>query len=135
MRIDHAERARTLVGARFRPQGRDPELGLDCIGLILCVFGLPADGVRRDYRLRGEHRREIVRGLSGPFRRVAAKIRRPGDVLLLEVARDQSHLGILTANGFVHADARLGSVVETPGSPPWPIVAVFRRRLRGQGQA
>jgi hypothetical protein len=56
MRTDFAERARAHVGTRFRPQGRDPRFGLDCVGLILCTFGLPADAVRKDYRLRGEHR-------------------------------------------------------------------------------
>jgi hypothetical protein len=54
-------------------------------------------------------------------------------VLLLEVALEQFHLGILTARGFVHADARRGKVVETPGAPPWPMVATFRRRTRKRG--
>lgn len=134
MRTDLAARARALVGTRFRPQGRDPELGLDCIGLILCAFDLAADQVRRDYRLRGAHRAELLAALAGPFRRIARARRQPGDVLLLEVARDQMHLAVVTAVGFVHADARRGKVVETPGTPPWPVVAVFRRRARKQGR-
>lgn len=133
MKIDHAERARALVGTRFRPQGRRPEQGLDCIGLILCVFGLPETQGRRDYRLRGNHRRELMAALGKPFRRMARTQRRTGDVLLMQVAPDQLHLGIVTANGFVHADARLGIVVETPGPPAWPIVAVFRARKQRQG--
>jgi lipoprotein Spr len=128
MTIDHAERARALVGTRFRAQGRAASLGVDCIGLVICAFGLPADGVRRDYRMRGDHRRELLSGLNQSFRRVRPSRRRPGDIVVLAVARDQLHLGILTNGGFVHADARLRKVVETAGAPPWPILAHFRRR-------
>lgn len=133
MKRDHVGRARALVGTRFRPQGRSPGLGLDCLGLVLCVFGLPGENVRCDYRLRGHHRRELMRGLDRNFRRVATSQRRAGDILLLQVAPDQLHLAIVTGLGFVHADARLGKVVETPGAPPWPIIGAFRRRLREKG--
>jgi hypothetical protein len=44
------------------------------------------------------------------------------------------HLGIMTDRGFVHADARLGKVVETPGLPIWPTIAVFSRRVRARGE-
>lgn len=130
MRIDYAERARALVSTRFRPQGRVPELGLDCVGLVLCAFMLPGDLVRRDYRLRGDHRREMMQELGRVFRRIAPRWRRAGDLVLLEVAPEQFHLAILTDAGFVHADARLGKVVETPGIPRWRIAAIFRRRAR-----
>lgn len=135
MNSDFAARARALVGTRFRPQGRYPELGLDCIGLILCVFDLPANQAPGDYRLRGANRERLLAGLAKPFRRVKGTGQRAGDVLLMQVAPDQSHLAVVTACGFVHADARRGKVVETPGPPPWPIVAVFRRRLRKRGQS
>jgi hypothetical protein len=46
----------------------------------------------------------------------------------MTVAADQMHLGVLTANGFVHADARLRKVVETPGEPGWPVIGIYRRR-------
>lgn len=130
MVIDAAERARALVGTRFRPQGRDPRYGLDCVGLVLAVNGMPHDSTRQDYRLRGDHRREILAGLDSKFRRIARTKLRPGDILLLSVAQDQIHLGIATDGSFVHADARLGLVVETPDPPPWPIQAVYRRRVR-----
>jgi murein DD-endopeptidase / murein LD-carboxypeptidase len=125
--------ARALVGVRFRPQGRSPELGLDCVGLVLCAFALPDDLVRRDYRMRGDHGREMLAALARPFRRIARTRRRAGDVLLLKIAKDQFHLAILTITGFVHADARRGKVVESPAMPAWPVVAVFRRRVRKQG--
>ena len=121
-------RARALVGTRFRPQGRDPVMGLDCVGLIVSAFTLPGDGIRRDYRLRGPHGGELKAELRRHFRRISAGAMRGGDVMLCAVAADPMHLAIECGGSFVHADARLRKIVETPGNPGWPIVAVFRRR-------
>jgi lipoprotein Spr len=46
----------------------------------------------------------------------------------MEVAREQLHLAVRTDIGFVHAHARIGRVVETPGLPEWPLLAVYRKR-------
>lgn len=127
MKIDYAERARALVGVRFRPQGRGPE-GLDCVGVILSTFDIPGDSARANYQLRGNHFEALKRELQREFRRVTRAQLRPGDAMLLEVAGDQAHLGVRTTTGFVHAHAGLRRVVETPGSPEWPLIAVFRKR-------
>lgn len=127
MKIDYAERARTLVGTPFRLQGRGIE-GLDCVGVALATFGVPPEDVRRDYRVRGDHETEVSAFLARDFRRVAARQLRPGDLMLMRVSSDQLHLGVRTAAGFVHAHARLRRVVETPGRPEWPILATYRRR-------
>lgn len=130
MAIQHEERARALVGTPFRPQGREPRLGLDCIGLIAVSFGLPLEHVARDYRLRGDHWKRIESGMDPFFRLVPRKQAQAGDVLLFAVARDQWHVAVKTSKGFVHADARLRKAVETPGDAPWPLARVFRRRVR-----
>lgn len=119
-----------MVGTRFRPQGRSATSGLDCLGLIIASFGLDAVRARRTYRLRGDHRAELESGLRPFFRRIWWPQAREGDMVMLKVARDQLHLAILTRGGFVHADAAIGKVVETPGRPPWPVVRAFRRRQR-----
>jgi hypothetical protein len=129
MPIDFAERARALVGTRFRPQGRGPE-GLDCVGLVLATYAIPSAEVRRDYRIRGNHRAETTRALGRYFRSIPKASVRPGDVMLLSVAADQLHLAVRTALGMVHAHAGLGRVVETPGAPEWPLLGVYRRRIR-----
>jgi hypothetical protein len=64
------------------------------------------------------------------FRRVSRRACRVGDVMMLQVARDQLHLVVRTDAGFVHADARIGTIVETPGTPGWRLLAVYRRRVR-----
>jgi hypothetical protein len=126
----HAKRALALVGTSFRPQGRAVEEGLDCVGLCLAAFDLPSDMVRADYRLRGSYRAEAIHALLLRFRRVPRTQARPGDLQLLEVADNQLHLAVMTEFGFVHADARLRRVVETPGEPAWPLIGTYRRRRK-----
>lgn len=129
MTIDYGERARALVGTRFRPQGRGPE-GLDCVGVVIATFELDRDAFRRNYRLRGDHREEIEAALRHHFGRVPAPEIRAGDLMLMSAGNRQLHLGVRTRDGFVHAHAGIGRVVETPGPPEWPVLASYRRRAR-----
>ena len=129
MSIEYGERARALVGTPFRPQGRTPE-GLDCVGVAVATFGVPAASVRRNYRLHGDHEAEIRRFLTTDFRPVPGAQIRPGDLMVMRVADRQLHIGIRTEAGFVHAHAGLRRVVETPGTPEWPLLGVYRRRRR-----
>lgn len=125
-------RARALVGSRFRPQGRDPATGLDCIGVLLCAFQIPADRAPRDYRLSGAERGRLEAELLKHFRRVNRGEMRAGDAMLCISAADQLHLAVHCGGSIIHADAKLRRVVETPGEPAWPIAAVFRRRGPGR---
>jgi lipoprotein Spr len=127
--MDAVERARSLIGTRFRLQGRSREVGIDCLGLVLAAFGLPANCGRRNYAARGVQRSEIEAGLAPWFRRIARTRVVAGDVLLLQAGRDVLHLGIASGAGMIHADLRHG-VVERPGESPWPLLAVYRRRTR-----
>ncbi|WP_294395363.1 peptidoglycan endopeptidase [uncultured Sphingomonas sp.] len=116
-------RARACVGARFRPHGRDPAFGLDCVGVAAVAF-------RRDvptgYPLRGGH----AGGIAGIIDRMGlirvAGASQAGDLLLLRVGHAQFHLAVRTGEGFVHADAGLRRVVETPGEPVGDMVACWR---------
>lgn len=131
MTKDYAASARALVGTRFRAQGRGSE-GLDCVGLALATYGIARGSVRRDYALRGAYRAELEAELGRFFRRVRAA--RCGDLMLCAPAADQLHLAVKTDAGFVHAHAGLRRVVETPGAPEWPVLAVFLRRARIGGR-
>ena len=123
-------RARGLVGCAFRPQGRDPVSGLDCLGLILAAYSIPCAGLRRDYRLRGNHAAELRIELARFFRRLPKSRCRPGDLMLCRVAPDQLHLAVNCGESFVHADAGLRMVVETPGTPVWQSEGIYRLRTR-----
>ncbi|WP_380874220.1 hypothetical protein ACFB49_46520 [Sphingomonas sp. DBB INV C78] len=119
-------RARACVGARFRPQGRSAADGLDCVGVAGIAFGVTA--LPRDYVLRGVAlaRVEAAAEAAG-LRRIEAEGGAAGDLLLVEAGPAQVHLLVATAAGFVHADAGLRRVVETPGPPRWPVLAVWRK--------
>lgn len=113
--------ARGAVGARFRPQGRDPTLGLDCVGVVgVALGGVALPG---DYRLRCGRIPEA----AVPPGMTNCDGRRPGDVLLCRVSPAQLHLIVRTDTGFVHADAAARRVVERPGEVPWPIAAAWRK--------
>lgn len=120
-------RARSLIGVRYRPQGRSGETGLDCIGVAILALGVPVDAVPRDYRLRGTalpaveaslERHGLVRG-AGPDPRA-------GDLGLFVPGPALIHLAIFTGTGFIHADAALRRVVERPLPAPWPVLAYWR---------
>ena len=102
--------ARATIGARFRPHGRDPALGLDCVGVA--VWALAAAGAAAVLP-------EMLDGL------VACDGAAAGDLLLCR-AGGGLHLAIRTEAGVVHADAGLRRVVERPGAPPWSVLAAYR---------
>ncbi|MEH3035799.1 MAG: peptidoglycan endopeptidase [Sphingomonas adhaesiva] len=116
-----AAAALATVGSRFRAQGRDPALGLDCVGVVAVALG--ERGLPRDYPLRSATWR--VEQVPGGM--VACDGDAIGDVLLCRVTVAQLHLVVRTAGGFVHADAGLRRVVERPGKVPWPVVAAWRK--------
>jgi hypothetical protein len=122
-----ARRARALVGVRFVPQGRDPMLGLDCVGTAAVAAGVPAGKLRSDYSLRGEHLAAIEHELCDlgchPVPREQAVA---GDVIVCEAGPAQFHIVVRTWDGFVHADAGLRRVVERPLPVPWPVAGVWR---------
>jgi cell wall-associated NlpC family hydrolase len=122
-----AARARALVGTRFRPQGRRPELGLDCVGLAAAAAGVPAARLPGDYALRGEALARVEHELCDlgcvPVPGGAAE---PGDVVVCAAGPAQLHLVVATGDGFVHADAGLRRVVERPLPLPWPALSVWR---------
>ncbi|MGI4732482.1 MAG: hypothetical protein ACRYFW_12140 [Janthinobacterium lividum] len=118
------ERARSVLGVRFRPQGRDPAYGLDCVGLVAWAAGI--DPVPDGYAMRGGDARDIGAVLDRFGRRSASAA--AGDVLLLAAGAGQFHLAIATGDGIIHADAALRRVVERPGPPPWPVLGIWRIR-------
>lgn len=118
-------RARSLVGTRFRLQGRDRD-GLDCVGLIAIAHGV-SDGVPDDYAIRGADRLVAMDLLDRHFARRRKGPPQPGDIVLLALGITQLHLGIWTGAGLVHAHAGLRRVVETPGPLDHPIAGLWHQ--------
>lgn len=119
-----AAAARATVGVRFRLHGRDPAMGLDCVGVAERALSAAGCGacVPPDYAMASGRMPTGVR-LAGLRACDGAKA---GDVLVCRVSAAQLHLAVRTGEGIVHADAALRRVVERPGEPPWPIEAAWR---------
>ncbi|RDE05036.1 peptidoglycan endopeptidase [Sphingomonas aracearum] len=117
-------RARGAIGARFRLHGRDPEQGLDCVGLA--GWALEIGSLPTGYGLRGGTRESVEERLRAAELGAVAELR-GGDLVLAAAGPGQWHLAIAVPGGWVHADAGLRCVVERPGAAPWPVVSIWRR--------
>ena len=126
-----AAAARAALGARFRPHGREPATGLDCIGLA--GFALRAGGwdgmLPTGYALRGGEPAGVATRIEASGLAASAD-EAPGDLLLFASGPGQLHLGIATDVGLVHACATARRVVERPGVAPWPVLGRWRLQER-----
>ena len=118
--------AHGLVGTRYRLHGRDPQFGLDCVGLA--GIALRAAGCKDEiplgYALRGGVSDAILL-LIDRSSLVRTDRPMPGDLLLFAVGPVQFHIAIKSATGIYHADAMLRRVVERIGALPWPLIAAW----------
>ena len=120
-------RARSLIGVRFRPQGRSRAQGLDCIGVVMMATRTPRRRVREDYGLLAGEIGEVNAGFDDVgFIRLPPDRAGPGDILIVDSGPRQLHAVILTDEGYLHAHAGLRKVVETPGAVPWPVLSAWR---------
>lgn len=92
---------RSFMGVRFRHQGRNPEIGLDCAGMLgagLRKIGrtfLDVKGYGREPHKNGL-RAALVSNLGPP---IAMADMRPGDVPLMRFDGEPRHVGVLTDLG------------------------------------
>lgn len=118
LRLGVAEAALALVGTRFVLGGRDPAIGLDCVGLVSVALARMGRGVHAPtgYGLRN---RSIAHWL--PLARKAGLVlceeaAGAGDCLLTASGPAQHHLLIVGPDGSdaIHAHAGLRRVVVSP---------------------
>jgi len=122
-----AAAARQLVGSPFRLHGRDPQTGLDCVGLFTAAMAAigrkvhvpPCYGLRNTSLFQAAPLARLagLKETSGPVE--------AGHVLLVRLSALQAHL-MIAANRdlYVHAHAGLRRVVAmTPdGMQPFSVV-------------
>ena len=125
--VDIAARACAVVGTRFRAQGRNATVGLDCVGVAAFACGIPSERVPRNYALRGEALAQIEHHLCDlGCRPVVGHVLKLGDIVLCQAGPAQFHLAVITPFGFVHADAALRRVVQRPYPIPWTLESAWR---------
>lgn len=116
------------VGIPYLLHGTTRE-GLDCWGLprlwYLEQYGieLPSFGDRYGRELTAAERAHIaaiIRGESETWRSILPGCEQRGDLVLLRVMGDESHLGLVVEPGrMLHARAGIDSCVERYDSPVW----------------
>lgn len=112
-----AEAASQFIGARFKLYGRDPQTGLDCVGLVcasLSAIGRPLE-YPRGYKLRNHSIDDWLPIASKLGLEPTHQTERSGDILLVQPGPAQHHLMIVEQPGSViHAHAGLRRVVRQP---------------------
>jgi len=125
-----AAAASGLSGCRFRLHGRNPETGLDCIGLLQAAM-VAAGGkllLPNGYTLRQRKAPDLA-GIarSMGFQPVGIGTIRAGDVIVLRPSVCQVHLALaIDDRHVVHAHAGLGKAVISPAPLPWPVLSQWR---------
>ncbi len=114
---------RDLIDVPFRLHGRDPDTGLDCVGVAALVFGVR--DVPRGYSVRTADGAGVAALIDHAGLTRVRRVPVTGDLVLVKSGPAQCHLVVMTARGFVHADAGIGRVVETPGPLLWPVISVW----------
>jgi cell wall-associated NlpC family hydrolase len=125
-----AHAAEGFVGASFRLHGRDPIMGLDCVGLVLLAMAEIGRPIRLPvgYQLRTLEPERFLRlpAAAGFFTPDDPELE-DGDVLVFAPGPAQLHVAIVAiGGGIIHAHAGLRRVVRTPFPLPWPAIGHWR---------
>ena len=124
--------ARSLVGVPFRHQGRDPAIGLDCIGTISCVatrLGIPHED-RRDYpETPGSGQLEKALDEQEALERVY--VLEPGCIVAMRISRALQHVGVYTGSTLIHAWKNAGKVCEHDFDALWRsrVMRIYRLKV------
>lgn len=119
LRSDISKAALAMVGTPFHAQGRMPHIGLDCIGVVVCVareLGLPHSDVaaypmRPNGMLRPILEEQLVRAHREPLE---------GDVLLMSFAGEPHHVAVMVdGDRIVHAYATVRKCVVQSYTDHW----------------
>ncbi len=124
-----ARAASALCGAPFRLNGRDPERGLDCIGLLELALRRAGRNITlpRGYSLRLTNPQAWLPDPAACGFVLASLPFQPGDVVLLRMGHAQVHLAIAGLAGtWVHAHAGLRRVVVSPALPASEVIGHWR---------
>lgn len=122
-----ADKAAEYLGTKFVHQGRLKGVGVDCIGLLVCI-ARELKLEHYDYLHYSERPdpAELLHYIHKSCDRVLGDAI-PGDIYLFWfVSSDRpQHAGIVVQDGFIHTYKSIGKVVKHP------LTAAWRKRLYG----
>jgi len=97
------------IGCKYIPHGRDPNIGLDCYGLAICIYKdmgieLP-DPLYAD--TEKETNKRILDGLESTIPNEKLNEPEPNCIIEFNILGEPSHIGIYVGNGdFIHASKK-----------------------------
>ncbi len=120
LREQIVRQARSYLGTRFHHQGRLRGVGIDCVGVLVCVakdLGIEC-GDCRAYSMRpdGKTLQREMAAHCVPIKLDEAGL---GDILVFRYDAYPCHVGIKTDKGVIHTYRGCGSVVEHGLREPW----------------
>jgi cell wall-associated NlpC family hydrolase len=119
LRSEISKAALAMLGTPFHAQGRLPGVGLDCVGVVVCVAralgvahsDVAAYPMRPNGMLRPLLEAQLVRVYREP---------REGDVLLMSFAGEPHHVAVMVDGGrIVHAYATVRKCVVQAYNDYW----------------
>lgn len=107
--------ARSYLGTPFHHQGRLKGVGVDCVGLIVCVLRDLGREVNDSFDYNGHPDSAFLREkLREHFNEIAPDAAREGDIFLFRIGRNPQHLAFSMASGqIIHTHQGVQRVVET----------------------
>ena len=117
-----------LVGIPYVTGGRDPVVGVDCVGLL--ELALERFGIRWRCFVNTEDAEAMADTLSRQqcspiWRKIEEAEARPGDVVVL----NRHHVGILVDGGVLHSTRGHGSCIQSVTAlrrSRYPVIAWYR---------
>lgn len=124
-----AKAAEALAGSRFRLHGRNPDTGLDCVGVLAAALrAIGREAPLPDaYQLRSRAIPGLSRIASDCGLTAVEGALQTGDVLLARISSCQFHVLIAMNDGrVIHAHAGLGRVVIDAIGDDWRVAGHWR---------
>jgi cell wall-associated NlpC family hydrolase len=115
------DESRTWLGTPFVHQGRLKGVGVDCVGLVVCIA---KDLGIYDYDFTGyrviPNSRVMGKELQDHLTEIPISEIKMGSILWFRVRKEPQHLAIRTDTGIIHAYSPNQTVLEVDFTNPWP---------------
>jgi uncharacterized protein YijF (DUF1287 family) len=115
------ETARSYLGTKFHHQARLKHVGIDCVGLVICVAReLNLIDQTFDYTAysRVPDGKILIHEMNNHLDEITRDEGKPGDIICVSFDKYPQHVGIIGnyrhgGLSIIHASGKHGSVVET----------------------
>ena len=133
IRSEFIKVVRTWKDTPFMHQGRQKGLGVDCIGLVICVGWETGLYTGPDYGgyPKAFSKDTITPVLDSYLAKTSKAELDVGDLILFKFLVIPKHVAIYTGSGIIHSFASAGKVVETSFDSYWQKRAVGYYKMLG----